>query len=103
MAEERASSTQINTQVNTQVNADAMNPRPAATSLNPGLRGAETEINLPSQEQGAADFTQINDLLRSCDQNCIPVATNVATAEVLIQGLARGDLAWREIDPKATF
>ena len=47
--------------------------------------------------------TQINDLLRSCDQNCIPVATNVATAEVLIQGLARGDLAWREIDPKATF
>ena len=40
---------------------------------------------------------QINDLLRSCDLNSIPVATNVATAEVLIQGLARGDLAWREI------
>ena len=46
---------------------------------------------------------KIDDLLRSCDQHCIPVATNVATAEVLIQGLARGDLAWREIDPKATF
>ncbi|MBQ1704725.1 MAG: methylglyoxal synthase [Clostridia bacterium] len=46
---------------------------------------------------------QINDLLRSCDQNCIPVATNVATAEMLIQGLARGDLAWREINPAATF
>jgi Methylglyoxal synthase len=44
---------------------------------------------------------QINDLLRSCDLNSIPVATNVATAEVLIQGLARGDLAWREIvNPK---
>ncbi|NCB04334.1 MAG: methylglyoxal synthase [Clostridium sp. SCN 57-10] len=41
--------------------------------------------------------TEINDLLRNCDLNSIPVATNVATAEVLIQGLARGDLAWREI------
>lgn len=47
--------------------------------------------------------TQINDLLRSCDQNCIPVATNVATAEMLIQGLARGDLAWREINPNTSF
>jgi methylglyoxal synthase len=36
-------------------------------------------------------------LLRCCDLNSIPVATNVATAEVLIQGLARGDMAWREI------
>ncbi len=41
--------------------------------------------------------SEINDLLRNCDLNSIPVATNVATAEVLIQGLARGDLAWREI------
>ena len=48
-----------------------------------------------------ANEPEINDLLRSCDLNSIPVATNVATAEVLIQGLARGDLAWREIvNPK---
>ena len=40
-------------------------------------------------------------LLRLCDVHNIPVATNVATAEVLIQGLARGDLAWRDIvNPK---
>ena len=39
----------------------------------------------------------LNSLLRNCDKNSIPIATNVATAEVLIQGLARGDLAWREI------
>ena len=44
-----------------------------------------------------ANEPEINDLLRNCDLNSIPVATNVATAEVLIQGLARGDLAWREI------
>ena len=27
----------------------------------------------------------------------IPVATNIATAEVLIHGLERGDLDWRDI------
>ena len=35
-------------------------------------------------------------LLRLCDENNIPVATNIATAEVLIHGLERGDLDWRE-------
>ncbi len=43
----------------------------------------------------------VNALLRLCDVNNIPLATNVATAEVLIQGLARGDLDWRDIvNPK---
>ena len=32
-----------------------------------------------------------------CDQYNIPFATNVATAEILIHGLERGDLDWREI------
>ena len=36
-------------------------------------------------------------LLRQCDMHNIPVATNVATAEVLIHGLERGDLDWRNI------
>ena len=36
-------------------------------------------------------------LLRLCDVHNIPVATNIATAEVLIHGLERGDLDWREI------
>jgi methylglyoxal synthase len=40
-------------------------------------------------------------LLRLCDVHNIPVATNVATAEVLVQGLQRGDLDWRDIvNPK---
>lgn len=34
-------------------------------------------------------------LLRLCDMHNIPVATNIATAEVLIHGLNRGDLDWR--------
>ena len=41
-------------------------------------------------------------LLRLCDMHNIPVATNIATAEVLIHGLERGDLDWRNIlNPKA--
>lgn len=32
-----------------------------------------------------------------CDTRAIPVATNIATAEVLIHGLERGDLAWIEL------
>ena len=37
------------------------------------------------------------DMLRLCDMRNIPVATNIATAEVLIHGLDRGDLDWRTI------
>lgn len=36
------------------------------------------------------------DILRLCDVHTVPVATNIATAEALIHGLERGDLAWRE-------
>ena len=36
-------------------------------------------------------------LLRLCDVHNIPVATNIATGEVLIHGLERGDLDWRDI------
>ncbi len=38
-----------------------------------------------------------NDMFRLCDMRSIPVATNIATAEVLIHGLERGDLDWRNI------
>ena len=41
------------------------------------------------------------ELLRLCDVHNIPVATNIATAEVLIHGLERGDLEWREILKKS--
>lgn len=40
--------------------------------------------------------TEMN-LLRLCDVHNIPLATNIATAEVLIHGLERGDLDWRDI------
>jgi methylglyoxal synthase len=36
-------------------------------------------------------------LFRRCDMYNIPFATNVATAEVMVKGLERGDLSWREL------
>ncbi|MFT4413071.1 methylglyoxal synthase [Fredinandcohnia humi] len=36
-------------------------------------------------------------LIRLCDVYAVPLATNMGTAEVLIHGLQRGDLFWREI------
>lgn len=36
-------------------------------------------------------------LLRLCDKQSIPIASNPATAELLIHGLERGDLDWRNI------
>ena len=37
----------------------------------------------------------INSLLRLCDIHNIPLASNLATAEVLLLALNRGDLDWR--------
>jgi methylglyoxal synthase len=39
----------------------------------------------------------ITALLRLCDVYGIPVATNMATAELLIRALERGDFSWRDI------
>ena len=49
-----------------------------------------------------ADYHEtVMGLARLCDQHNIPFATNVATAEVLIHGLKRGDFGWRDIvNPK---
>ncbi len=35
-------------------------------------------------------------IFRLCDTHVIPLATNLATAEVLIHSLERGELDWRE-------
>ena len=39
----------------------------------------------------------VNDVVRLCDTYNIPIATNVATAELLIHAIERGDLDWREM------
>lgn len=37
------------------------------------------------------------DIIRLCDMYNIPVATNIASAELLVRALDRGDLEWREM------
>jgi len=55
-------------------------------------------FNDPHEKQPSEDVLYLS---RLCDQNNIPIATNLATAEMLILGLARGDLDWRDIvNPK---
>ena len=49
-------------------------------------------FNDPNNQDRAEDITYIS---RLCDQNNIPFASNIATAEMLVLGLARGDLDWR--------
>ncbi len=66
-----------------------------------GSRIANNEIDLliffrdptNGDRSGVDDMT----LLRLCDVHNVPVATNIATAEVLVHALERGDLAWRDI------
>ena len=38
-----------------------------------------------------------NHLLRLCDMHNIPLATNLASAELIIKSLERGELEWREV------
>lgn len=39
----------------------------------------------------------INSVLQLCDVHNIPAASNLATAEALLQALDRGDLDWRDM------
>ncbi len=42
-------------------------------------------------------YDEANSLLKACDYNSIPYATNLASAEILVLGIDRGDLDWREL------
>lgn len=44
------------------------------------------------QRQNELDYARVYDL---CDMHNIPLATNVASAEILIMAIERGDLDWR--------
>lgn len=63
-----------------------------------GARIAYNEIDMvllfadPQVETTDADLHYI---IQLCDEHNVPCATNVATAEMLLLGLDRGDLDWR--------
>ena len=45
----------------------------------------------------AFDDEQMLETIRHCDRQNVPIATNLASAEMAIMGLQRGDLDWREM------
>ena len=70
-----------------------------------GARNAYNEIDLVlffrDPLTSKAYEPDLYNILRLCDVHNIPIATNVATAEVLIMGLDKGYLDWRDIvNPK---
>ena len=56
-------------------------------------------FNDPTQEKKAGDVAYIS---RLCDMSNIPFASNIATAEMLVLGLSRGDLDWRSVVNSST-
>lgn len=46
---------------------------------------------------GSWDDSQLLETIRHCDRQNIPIATNIASAELAVMGLQRGDLDWREM------
>ena len=43
------------------------------------------------------DDSQLLETIRHSDRHNVPIATNLASAEMAIMGLQRGDLDWREM------
>ena len=65
-------------------------------------RIAYNEIDLvllftdPNSNDSYDDANMI-ETIRHCDKHNVPIATNLASAEMFIMGLQRGDLDWREM------
>ena len=45
----------------------------------------------------AWDDSYVLETMRHCDKHNVPLVTNLASAELAIMGLQRGDLDWREM------
>ena len=66
----------------------------------------EIDVLLDFRDTRPSDFVDPveHELFRMCDLYNIPVATNIATAEVIVTALDRGDLDWREIyNPRSAY
>ena len=59
--------------------------------------GIDLMIFLRDPQNPKKHEAEIKDIFRLCDTHNIPLATNLATAELLIKSLDRGDLEWREM------
>ena len=59
--------------------------------------GAQIVIFLRDPMTPKSHEPDVNKVMRLCDMHNIPLATNLASAELLIKSLDRGDLEWREM------
>ena len=59
----------------------------------PGHLGGEQQMGAQIENNDI----DLNKAVRLCDIHNVPLATNLATAELLIKALDRGDLEWREM------
>lgn len=85
----------------TSLNVHKFFPGPMGGAQQIGARIACNEIDLViffrdpfSSQEYEPD---VNSVVRLCDMHNIPIATNIATAEMLVKGLERGDLDWRSL------
>ena len=68
--------------------------------INARIAYNEIDLVLLFTDPGSSDpweDAQLLDTIRHCDRQNIPIATNIASAELAIMGLQRGDLDWREM------
>ena len=54
-------------------------------------------IFLRDPQHPAPHEPDVNDIVKLCDIYNIPIATNLATAELLVLALGNGELEWREM------
>ena len=63
-----------------------------------GYNEIDAVIHLRDTRQQSTEYNKYSrSLLDICDVNTIPYASNIATAEILILAIDRGDLDWREL------
>ncbi len=54
-------------------------------------------IFLRSPEHAIYEMHPFNTVVPLCDEYSIPLATNIATAEMILKGMNNGDLEWRNL------
>ena len=61
-------------------------------------------IYFRTTEVGMVPTDATDNLLRLCDLHNIPVATNIATAEIIVTAIGNGDLNWRDfVNPTSEY
>lgn len=85
----------------TNLNIHKFLPGPLGGKQQMGAQIAQNEIDalifLREPTNPKPHDPDVNDVIKLCDTYNIPMATNLATAELVILAIDRGDLDWREM------